>query len=323
MLNEKIRIRLKAYDSRVLDQSATEIVDTAKRTGARVAGPIPLPTIINKFTVLRSPHVDKKSREQFEIRTHKRLLDILEPTPQTVDALMKLDLPAGVELKSRHSAASTQSEIETFMVNGLIGKKIGMTQLLQDDGTVVPVTVIQAGPCVVVQKKTVEKDGYESVQLGFVEFVKPSRVNKPMTGHFKKTNTAPVRVLRETTVVGDDAPNAGDKVMVDMFFANELVDIIGTSKGRGFAGLIKRHHFRGGRASHGSMFHRAPGSIGASAFPSRVIKGMRMAGHMGNSRVTVRNLRVARVDQENNLLFVRGAVPGPPGGYVLVEKTGR
>ena len=209
------------------------------------------------------------------------------------------------------------------MVNGLIGKKVGMTQLLQDDGTVVPVTVLQAGPCVVVQKKTVEKDGYEAVQLGFVEFVKPKRINKPMTGHFKKTNTAPVRVLRETRVKGDDAPNAGDKVMVDIFNVDELVDIIGTSKGRGFAGLIKRHHFRGGRASHGSMFHRAPGSIGASAFPSRVIKGMRMAGHLGNKRVTVRNVQVAKVDQENNLLFVRGAVPGAAGGYVLIEKTGR
>src|SRR5262249_25952744 len=133
----------------------------------------------------------------------------------------------------------------------------------------------------------------------------------------------PVRVLRETRVNGKDAPNAGDKVMVDIFNANELVDVIGTSKGRGFAGLIKRHHFRGGRATHGSMFHRAPGSIGASAFPSRVIKGMRMAGHLGDSRVTVRNLQVAKIDQENNLLFVRGAIPGPTGGYVLVEKTGR
>ena len=211
------------------------------------------------------------------------------------------------------------------MVNGLIGKKMGMTQLLQDDGTVVPVTVIQAGPCVVVQKKTAAKEGYDAVQLGFVEFVKPKRVNKPMTGHFKKTgnNAAPVRVVRETRVSGDDAPNAGDKVLVDIFRDGEIVDIIGTSKGRGFAGLIKRHHFRGGRATHGSMFHRAPGSIGASAFPSRVIKGMRMAGHMGNTRVTVRNITVARVDQENNLLFVRGAVPGPAGGYVMVEKTGR
>lgn len=209
------------------------------------------------------------------------------------------------------------------MINGLLGKKVGVTQLLQDDGTVVPVTVIQAGPCVVVQKKTKQADGYDAVQLGFVEFIKPKRINKPMTGHFKKANVAPARFVREVAVAGDEGANPGDKVMVTIFNPNERVDVIGTSKGRGFAGLIKRHHFRGGRASHGSMFHRAPGSIGASAFPSRVIKGMRMAGHMGNARVTVRNLQVARIDQENNLLFVRGAVPGPAGAYVVVEKTGR
>jgi large subunit ribosomal protein L3 len=209
------------------------------------------------------------------------------------------------------------------MINGLLGKKMGMTQLLQDDGTVVPVTVIQAGPCVVVQKKTKQTDGYDAVQLGFVEFVKPKRVNKAMTGHFKKANVAPARFTREVAVEGKEAPNPGDKVMVDIFNQDELVHIIGTSKGRGFAGFVKRHHFRGGRATHGSMFHRAPGSIGSSAYPSRVLKGMRMAGHLGNARVTVRNLRVARIDQENNLLFVRGAVPGPTGAYVLVEKSGR
>lgn len=209
------------------------------------------------------------------------------------------------------------------MINGLLGKKVGMTQLLQDDGTVIPVTVIQAGPCVVVQKKTVEKDGYEAVQLGFVEFVKAKSINKPMTGHFKKGNAAPVKFVREMAVTGQDSANPGDKVMIDIFNPNELVHVIGTSKGRGFAGLIKRHHFRGGRATHGSMFHRAPGSIGSSAYPSRVLKGMRMAGHLGNERVTVQNLRVARIDAENNLLFVRGAVPGPAGGYVVVEKSGR
>jgi large subunit ribosomal protein L3 len=209
------------------------------------------------------------------------------------------------------------------MINGLLGKKIGMTQLLRSDGSVVPVTVIQAGPCLVVQKKTAGQDGYDSVQLGFVEFVKPKRVNKAMAGHFKKGNAAPARFVREVKVSGDDSGNPGDKVMVDIFKENELVHVIGTSKGRGFAGFIKRHHFRGGRATHGSMFHRAPGSIGASAYPSRVIKGMRMAGHMGNERVTVKNLRVARVDQENNLLFVHGAVPGPAGGYLVVEKSGR
>jgi large subunit ribosomal protein L3 len=194
---------------------------------------------------------------------------------------------------------------------------------LQDDGTVVPVTVIQAGPCVVVQRKTKQTDGYDAVQLSFEKFIKPKRVNKPMTGHFKKANVAPARFIREVAIAGEEAANPGDKVMVGIFNQNELVHVVGTSKGRGFAGLIKRHHFHGGRATHGSMFHRAAGSIGASAFPSRVIKGMRMAGHMGNSRVTVQNLRVARVDPENNLLFVRGAVPGPTGAYVVVEKSGR
>ena len=209
------------------------------------------------------------------------------------------------------------------MITGLLGKKIGMTQLLEADGTAVPVTVIQAGPCVVVQKKTKQKDGYDAVQLGFVEFVKAKRVNKPMTGHFKKSNVAPARFMREVGVQGEEGANPGDKVMVDIFSRNELVHILGTSKGRGFAGLIKRHHFRGGRATHGSMFHRAPGSIGSSAYPSRVLKGMRMAGHMGNAQVTVQNLRIARVDQENNLLFIRGAVPGPTGGYLVVEKSGK
>jgi len=209
------------------------------------------------------------------------------------------------------------------MISGLIGKKVGMTQIVQSDGTVVPVTVIQAGPCVVVQKKTVEKDGYEAVQLGFVEFIKPKRVTKAMTGHFKKAGAAPVRMMREMRIEGEDSPKPGDKVLCDIFTVKERVHVVGTSKGRGFAGLIKRHHFRGGRASHGSMFHRAPGSIGASAFPSRVIKGMRMAGHLGNAQVTVRNMSVERVDQENNLLYLRGAVPGPAGGYLVVEKSGR
>ena len=209
------------------------------------------------------------------------------------------------------------------MVNGLIGRKIGMTQLLQDDGIMVPVTIVQAGPCVVVQKKTALKDGYDAIQLGFVEFIKPKNVNKPMGGHFKKANAAPVRILREMRTEGEAAMNPGDKVMVDMFKANEKVHVVGTSKGRGFAGFVKRHHFGGGRASHGSMFHRAPGSIGASAYPSRVLKGMRMAGHLCAARITVQNIQVARVDQENNLLYLRGAVPGPNGGYLVVEKSGR
>ena len=209
------------------------------------------------------------------------------------------------------------------MVDGLIGIKVGMTQIFEEDGTAVPVTVIKTGPCVVVQMKIKEKDGYDAVQLGLVEFVRPSRVNKPRTGHFKKAGTAPVRVLREFGCRQADEPvKVGDQILVNQVFrAEDRVHVVGTSKGHGFAGLVKRHHFAGGDASHGSMFHRAPGSIGASAYPSRVLPGMRAAGHMGNERVTVQNLRVARVQEQDNLLLVEGAVPGRNGGYVLVKKA--
>jgi large subunit ribosomal protein L3 len=208
------------------------------------------------------------------------------------------------------------------MVNGIIGKKLGMTQVFSDDGSVTPVTVIKAGPCVVVQKKTVNTDGYDAVQLGLVEDRPPRRVNKPTEGHFKRAGVPPTRVLREVRLgESDEVTNVGDKVLVDQFNQDDLVDIVGTSKGRGFAGFVKRHKFGGGRATHGSMFHRAPGSIGASAFPSRVIKGTRMAGHMGHERKTVKNVRVVAVDIENNLMMLRGAVPGPNGAYVLIKKV--
>jgi large subunit ribosomal protein L3 len=208
------------------------------------------------------------------------------------------------------------------MVNGIIGKKLGMTQIFADDGTVTPVTVIKAGPCIVVQKKTVNTDGYDAVQLGFVEEKAPRKVNKPTEGHFKRAGVPPTRVLREVRVLAsEEGTNVGDKVLVDIFNQNDLVEIIGRSKGRGFAGFIKRHGFGGGRATHGSMFHRAPGGIGASAYPSRVIKGTRMAGHMGNARKTLKNLRVVAVDTDNNLLMIHGAVPGPNGAYVLIKKA--
>ena len=209
------------------------------------------------------------------------------------------------------------------MVNGIIGKKIGMTQVFAEDGTVTPVTDIKAGPCVVVQKKTVNRDGYEAVQLGFVDERAPKNVNKPMQGHFSKTGqgAAPTRVLKEFRTDGGDSTSVGDKVLVDQFKERDTVTVVGTSKGKGFAGFMKRHGFGGGRATHGSMFHRAPGSIGASAYPSRVIKGTRMAGHMGDARVTVKGLQVVRVDAERNLLLVRGAVPGPNGGVVLIRKA--
>jgi large subunit ribosomal protein L3 len=182
------------------------------------------------------------------------------------------------------------------MVDGLIGIKVGMTQVFDENGAVVPVTIIKAGPCVVVQKKMKDSDGYEAVQLGLVEFIRPSRVNKPRTGHFKKAGIPPCRLLREFQSDEDSASlKIGDQILVNQVFkANDKVAVIGTSKGRGFAGLIKRHHFGGGAASHGSMFHRAPGSIGASAYPSRVLPGMRAAGHMGCDKVTVQNLKVAR-----------------------------
>jgi large subunit ribosomal protein L3 len=210
------------------------------------------------------------------------------------------------------------------MTSGILGKKIGMTQVFGPDGHAVPVTLLKAGPCMVVQRKTPTKDGYDSVQLGLMEFVKPQRVNKPATGHLKKAGAEGAKFLREFPVrPGDDDLKQGDKVLVDQFKPKDKVDVIGISKGRGFAGVVKRHHFRGGEGSHGSMFHRAPGSIGASSFPSRVLPGMRMGGHLGHTRVTVRNLEVVEVVTEDNVLVVKGAVPGPNGGYVLVQRSKR
>lgn len=210
------------------------------------------------------------------------------------------------------------------MVNGILGIKMGMTQLFGEDGSVIPATVIKAGPCVVVQKKTASTDGYNAIQLGLVEFVSGKRVNKAMAGHFKKGNVSPVKFLKEFRLNGSaEDTQVGAKVLVDQFSINDQVDVTGISKGKGFAGVVKRHKFRGGAATHGSMFHRAPGSIGASAFPSRVLKGMRAAGHMGQDRVTVRNLQVVQVDPENNLLLVRGAVPGANGRYLVIKKSKR
>ena len=207
------------------------------------------------------------------------------------------------------------------MVTGIIGKKVGMTQVFGADGVVTPVTVLKAGPCVVVQSKSKQTDGYESVQLGLVED-KPAKVNKALAGHFQKAGVPPTRIKREVKVAaGGDAVKAGDQVLVSVFKDGDRVDVVGTSKGHGFQGVIKRHNFRGGAATHGSMFHRAPGSIGASSYPSRVVKGMRAAGHMGSDRVTVRNLRVVKVDAENHLLLVRGAIPGATNSYVVIRKA--
>ncbi len=207
------------------------------------------------------------------------------------------------------------------MVTGIIGKKIGMTQVFGADGVVQPATVLKAGPCVVAQVKNMGRDGYEAVQLGLVE-ARPTKENKPSEGHFKKAGVPATRIRRELKLkAGGEPVKAGDQVNVSMFADGERVDVIGTSRGKGFQGVVKRHHFAGGRASHGSMHHRAPGSIGASSYPSRVVKGMRMGGHMGDKQITVRNLKVIRVDPENNLLLVEGSVPGGPNAVVVIRKA--
>jgi large subunit ribosomal protein L3 len=205
---------------------------------------------------------------------------------------------------------------------GLLGKKIGMTQIFsEEDGSVLPVTLIEAGPCLVVQKKTVETDGYDALQLGF-EDIKESKLTKPLLGHFKKANITPKRLLKEFRIEeGIDKYNVGQTLTVEIFKEGEFVDVTGTSKGRGFAGVIKRWDFRGGPGSHGSTRHRAPGSIGQSSFPSRVFKGMKMAGRMGNEKVTVQNLKIVKLDPSKNLLVVKGAIAGRNGGLVIVRKA--
>jgi large subunit ribosomal protein L3 len=211
-------------------------------------------------------------------------------------------------------------------VTGILGKKIGMTQVFDDRGDVHPITVLKVGPCVITQLKTQAKDGYDAAQIGLVEFVKAGKVNKPMTGHFGKSNVPPVKLVKEVqleSVTGgdeDQAAKAGDRLTVEIFNETKFVDVIGTSKGRGFAGVVRRHGFGGGPKSHGHMF-QVQGSIGASSFPSRVFPGQRMPGHYGTDQVTVRNLRIRGIDAEDNLLMVEGAVPGPRDGYVLVSKA--
>jgi large subunit ribosomal protein L3 len=206
-------------------------------------------------------------------------------------------------------------------MTGIIGRKVGMTQIFDADGTIHPATVIKAGPCVVVQAKTPQTDGYQAVQLGLVE-ERPAKVGKPLAGHYKKAGIPPTRVRREVRVApGAEPPQVGEQVLASIFANGERVDVIGTSRGKGFQGVVRRHHFAGGAATHGSMFHRAPGSIGASSYPSRVVKGMRAAGRMGGDRVTVRNLKVLRVDTDNHLLILEGGIPGAPSGYLVVRKA--
>lgn len=203
-------------------------------------------------------------------------------------------------------------------MNGLIGRKVGMTQIFREGGAAVPVTVLEAGPCVVLQVKTRERDGYEAAQIGLLE-IRRVKATRARLGHVKKFNAPPVRMIRELPYT--KSPQAGEKVTVDIFEKVKFVDVTGITKGRGFSGVVKRWSFRGGAKTHGSMFHRAPGSIGASSFPSRVLRGQRMAGRYGNERVTMQNLEVIKVDAERNLVLVRGAVPGHRGGYVVIQKA--
>ena len=207
------------------------------------------------------------------------------------------------------------------MQKGIIGKKVGMTQIFDEKGNVVPVTVIEAGPCVVVQKKTVENDGYAAVQLGFGD-ISVKNVTKPLKGHFEKSDVAPKRTLREFRLADCDALNVGDLVKADVFAAGDRVDVVGTSKGKGYAGAIKRWNFHRLKESHGTgPVARHAGSLGACSSPSRVFKGRKGAGHLGTERVTVQNLGVVKVDVENNLIAVRGAVPGPRGGIVMLSDS--
>ena len=209
------------------------------------------------------------------------------------------------------------------MVPGILGKKIGMTQVFDDAGRVVPVTVLQAGPCVVVQRRSADRDGYEAVQLGLVDFRREKLVNKPARGHFAKAGVEPTRFLREFRLEdGAEDLQPGDRLLASEFRPRQRVDVTGTSKGKGFQGVVKRHNFRGGRATHGSMFHRAPGSIGQSAYPSKVFKGLRLPGRMGGKRVTVRGLEIVEVQADDNVILVRGAVPGAKGGLVAIRRAG-
>ena len=326
MAKQKIRIRLKAYDHRVIDQSAEKIVETAKRSGADVSGPIPLPTERSVYTVIRAVHKYKDSREQFEQRTHKRLIDIVNPTPKTVDALMGLNLPSGVDIEIKKKKKKLGGGLS--MTKGILGRKIGMTQVFGENGDLIPVTVVEASQNVVLQKKSEEIDGYNAIQVGYEDkqaYKKDSRsskyANKPAEGHAKKAGTAPKRFIREFRNVNVDEYEVGQEVSVNTFEAGDVIDVTGVSKGKGFQGAIKRHNQARGPMSHGSHFHRAPGSVGMASDASRVFKGQKMPGRMGGNTVTVQNLEVVQIDAENNVILVKGNVPGPKKGFVEITSS--
>ena len=311
MENQNIRIHLKAYDNKILDLSTEEIVNTAKRTGAQVKGPIPLPTRIERYTVLRSPHIDKKSREQFESRTHKRLIDIIEPTPQTVEALMKLDLASGVDI-----------EIKILIMSiGLIGKKIGMTREFIETGQSIPVTVIKVEKGRVIDVIKKENRGYDAVKLGFFK-LKNSKLTKQMKGYFAKKNTEPKKILKEFRVKNHDVYKEGNELGLEIFKDKKFVDVRSKTIGKGFAGVMKRWNFGGLRASHGvSVSHRSHGSTGQRQDPGKVFKGKKMAGHMGDKSRTMLNLEIIKSDIENSLLYLKGSIPGSKNSTVYLRES--
>ena len=309
MAQGKIRIRLKGYDHQQLDRSAQQIVDTAQRSGATITGPVPLPTEKNVYCVIRSPFKDKDSREHFEVRTHKRLIDILSPTPKTIDQLMRLDLPG----RHRHRDQALT------MAKGILGRKLGMTQVFDPEtGGVTSVTVI-AGRAVPGRAGEERRD--RRLRRG------PARVRRRARAEAHAARARAPEALRRRRRTASSSSSAaaidgaveGETVTVEVFEPGDEVKVAGIGIGKGFQGTIKRHNFSSGPRSHGSHNVRAPGSIGASATPSRVFKGIKMAGRMGGKRVTQLGLHVHEVDAESNLLLVKGSVPGPKNGLVEVR----
>ena len=300
MAQQKIRIRLKGYDHQQVDRSASQIVETAQRTGATITGPVPLPTEKNVYCVIRSPFKDKDSREHFEVRTHKRLIDIHSPTPKTVDSLMRLDLPAGVDI-----------EIKLWM-KGILGKKLGMSQVFDPDdrGSMTAVTVIEAGPCPSSRSRPRTSDGYDAIQLAF-DAVAERKLSRPELGHLEKAGVGPHRHLVELR--GESplrwARPSPSRRSSPVTRSRSRVSRSGRASRDDQAAQLQR-----GPVSHGSHNVRKPGSIGASAYPSRVFKGMKMAGRMGGTRVTQPGLVVHEVDVERNLLLIRDPSPAPRAG---------
>ena len=325
---QKIRICLRSFDYCVLDSSVKEIVNTATRSGAIVRGPIPMPVRRRRYDLLRSPHKDKTSREQIEIREYARLLDIIDLTSKTTRSLMSLDLPAGVDVQLKVSNLRERLREERMSngaMLGLIGKKVGMTRIFLDDGVSLPVTVVDVSNNRIAQIRNPARDGYSALQLAWGER-RSKHINRASANHLAACSAGAARRLKERRVSDEVSAQyqSGDVVSCDQVFsAGQIVDVTGVSKGKGFTGVIKRHNFSGNRRSHGnSRAHRKPGSIGMCQDPGRVFRGKKMAGQMGAKQCTVQNMQIVRVDADRQLLFIKGALPGAAGVESLVISPG-